>query len=115
MGGSQSVAGAQGIAKPQWGLLADPEGLLVSPLHFGVDRHEAEQSGNFHRQGLFQRQLEEGASFSGRLQPGCWAGEGSEGWTSVPMGSFPSSLTLCTCYLQQPQTQSEGVAPPPVE
>lgn len=47
------MAGAQSFTKPNWGLLADPEGLLASPLPCGVVCDDSEQSQNSHGQSLY--------------------------------------------------------------
>lgn len=66
MGACPRVAGAQGMAKPKWGLLADPEGAwpVHSPLGWAVMKLSRVETS-------IGRELEEGAPSSGRL----WTGE----------------------------------------
>lgn len=89
------MARAQSITKPKCSLLADPEGFLASPLPSRDTVMKLSRVKTPIGWAYIQRQLEEGAPSSGRLQPapGHEAGEGSVGWTSAP--TYPLSQGFC--------------------
>lgn len=73
------MARAQSIPGPKWGLLADPKGVLASPLPSRVGCDKAEQNQNSRRQGLSTAPIRRRTPSSGRLRPGTrvsgWGGD----------------------------------------
>lgn len=73
------MARAQSIARPKWGLLADPEGFLASPFPSRWAVMKPSRIKTPKGRAYLQRQLEEGTPSSGRLQPGTrvsgWSGD----------------------------------------